>query len=464
MRGKGKVLLFLTLAGLLYPGIALGAEGGVNGSDTTFVFISAALVLLMTPGLALFYGGMVRRKNVLSTMMYSFAPIALISVQWILIGYTLAFGPDIGHLIGGLDWLGFKGVGAAPNPDYAPTIPHQAFAMFQLMFAIITPALISGAVAERMRFSAYLLFTLLWATLVYDPLAHWVWGVDGWIRNMGALDFAGGTVVHISSGVSGLVAALVLGKRKGYGREPILPHHLPMTLLGAGILWFGWFGFNAGSALAVGDLAMNAFVVTNTSAAAGALAWMLTEWLHHGKPTALGAASGAVAGLVAITPASGFVEPLPAIIIGLVSGVLCYGAVAGLKSKLGYDDALDAFGCHGVGGTWGAIATGLFASKAVNPAGADGLFYGNPGLLVPQLISVVATYALAAVMTFIILKVVNVFCPLRVTVEEEEIGLDITQHGEDAYRDMVLTASASRKGSPASAEAAAVNLQVSTNS
>lgn len=436
--------LLLTLA---LPGMAWAADATkIDTGDTTFVLISSALVMLMTPGLALFYGGMVRRKNVLSTFMQIFILIAIISVQWVLFGYTLAFGPDKWHLIGGLRWLGFNGVGMTPNADYAATVPHQIFAMFQLMFAIITPALITGSIAERMRFPAFLAFMVLWATFVYDPLAHWVWGVDGWIRNLGALDFAGGTVVHISSGVSGLMAAIMLGKRKGYGKEPMLPHQLPMTVLGAGLLWFGWFGFNAGSALAANGLATNAFVVTNTSAAAAALSWLAAEWLHHGKPTVLGAASGAVAGLVAITPASGFVTPMASIAIGLIGGVVCYLGVSVLKSKFGYDDSLDAFGCHGLGGTWGAIATGLFATKAINPAGANGLFYGNPGLLKAQFISVIATYALAIVGTFVILKVVNAFTRIRATADEEMTGLDLTMHGEEAYRDLVMSAMVSRAG------------------
>lgn len=442
----GKIAFAISLLLLMvFPGIAWGAEtSAIDTGDTAFMIIAGALVMLMTPGLALFYGGMVRRKNVLSTFMQSFILIAVISVQWVLIGYTLAFGPDKGHLIGSLNWLGFKDVGMVPNPDYAATIPHQMFAMFQLMFAIITPALITGSIAERMRFPAFLAFMVLWATLIYDPLAHWVWGVDGWIRNLGALDFAGGTVVHISSGVSGLVAALVLGKRKGHGKEPMLPHQLPMTVLGTGLLWFGWFGFNAGSALAANGLATNAFVVTNISAAAAALSWMLAEWLHHGKPTVLGAASGAVAGLVAITPASGFVTPMAALVIGLIGGVVCYLGVSVLKAKLGYDDALDAFGCHGLGGTWGAIATGLFASKAINPAGVDGLLYGNPGLMKAQIISVIATYAVAAIGTFVILKLVGIFTKLRATADEEITGLDLTMHGEEAYRDLVMSASMSK--------------------
>ncbi|MEW6192462.1 MAG: ammonium transporter [Bacillota bacterium] len=417
---------------------AWAADAAVDTGDTAWILTASALVMLMTPGLALFYGGMARRKNVLNTIMISFIILGLVSVQWVLWGYSLAFGPDKGHLIGDLSWLGLSGVGLDPNPDYSGTIPHQLFMVFQLMFAIITAALITGSVVERMRFPAFLAFALLWTTFVYDPLAHWVWGVGGWLRNLGALDFAGGTVVHISSGVSGLVAALVLGRRRGYGTEPMLPHNLPLTVLGAGLLWFGWFGFNAGSALAANGLAASAFVVTNTAAAAAALSWVLAEWLHHGKPTVLGAASGCVAGLVAITPASGFVGPLPAVVIGLVAGVICYLAVAVLKPRLGYDDALDAFGVHGVGGTWGALATGLFASKAVNSAGADGLFFGNAAQLGPQIIGVLATWAFAATATFIILKLVGVFTPLRASEEEEALGLDVAQHGEEAYRGLTL--------------------------
>lgn len=435
MKKKIFLVVLLSLPVLLiFPGLALADDAAIDTGDTTFILISAALVMLMTPGLALFYGGMVRKKNVLGTILQSFIIIAIISVQWVLIGYTLAFGPDKAHLIGGLDWWGFQGVGIDPNPDYAATIPQHAFAVFQLMFAIITPALITGAFAERMKFSAFLLFTLLWATFVYDPLAHWVWGVDGWLRNMGALDFAGGTVVHISSGVSGLVAAFVLGKRKGLGTESLVPHNIPMTVLGAGLLWFGWFGFNAGSALTAGSLAASAFLVTNTAAAAGAISWAICEMYLHGKATALGAASGAIAGLVAITPGAGFVGPLPAITIGLMSGVICYYFVAVVKNKLGYDDALDAFGIHGVGGTWGAIATGIFASSAVNRAGADGLIFGNPQLVIVQILAVLATVVFAGLMTYIILRIVSIVCGnLRVSPNDEEAGLDLTQHGEDAY-------------------------------
>ncbi|GFP77167.1 ammonium transporter [Clostridium fungisolvens] len=404
---------------------------GVNGADTTFVIFATALVMLMTPGLALFYGGMVRRKNVLSTTMHSYAAVAIVSIQWILIGYTLCFGNDIGGILGGFNFLGLNGVTFAPNADYAATIPHQAFMLFQLMFAIITPALISGAVAERVKFLSFALFILLWSTFVYDPVAHWVWGVGGWIRNLGALDFAGGNVVHISSGVSALVFAIVLGKRKRL--ETITPHNIPMTVLGAGVLWFGWFGFNAGSALAINDVALNAFITTNTSAAMSAISWGLCEYLHRKKVTSLGIASGAVAGLVAITPGAGFVTPFSALAIGLIGGAICFYAVTVLKKKFGYDDALDAFGCHGIGGIWGGIATGIFASKAVNSAGADGLIYGNLHLLGAQLVAILATVAYSAIITFIILKVMNAVSALRVKDEDEQAGLDVSQHGEEAY-------------------------------
>jgi Amt family ammonium transporter len=406
----------------------------IDSGDTAWVLTSSALVLLMTvPGLALFYGGMVRKKNVLGTMMQSFIILCLISVQWVLWGYTLAFGPDKGGIIGSLAWLGLNGVGLDPNPDYAATIPHQAFMIFQAMFAVITPALIAGAFAERMKFSAFMLFTLLWATFIYDPLAHWVWGVGGWLRTLGALDFAGGTVVHISSGVAGLACALVMGKRKGYGKEVFAPHNLPFTVLGAALLWFGWFGFNAGSALSSGSLATLAFVVTNTATAAAALAWMAVEWIHRGKPTVLGAASGAVAGLVAITPASGFVTVLSSILVGAGAGIVCYFAVVVIKNKLGYDDSLDAFGIHGIGGTWGALATGFFATKLVNSAGGDGLFYGNSHQVVIQILAIAASWIFSFVGTIIILKIVDATVGLRVTSEEEQMGLDLSQHNEHGY-------------------------------
>lgn len=409
-------------------------ESQINSGDTAFILISAALVMLMTiPGLALFYSGLVRRKNVLGTIMQCFILVGVITIQWVLFGYSIAFGPDRMGLIGGLEWLGLSGVGLFPNPDYAATIPHQSFMIYQCMFAIITPCLIAGAFAERMKFSAFVIFSLLWTTIVYDPLAHWVWGVGGWMRNMGALDFAGGTVVHISSGITALVAAIVIGKRIGYMKEPMPPHNMTLVVIGASLLWFGWFGFNAGSALSSGGLATSAFVVTHIAAAAAVLTWTFVEWAHHGKPTILGAASGAVAGLVAITPASGFVGPISAILIGIGAGVICFYAVVVLKNKLGYDDSLDAFGVHGVGGTWGAIATGLFASKSVNPAGADGLFFGNPHQLWIQVIATVVSLVFALVVSFILLKVVDLIVGLRVTDEDEIMGLDLTQHNETGY-------------------------------
>ena len=404
----------------------------MDTGDTAWLLTSTALVLLMTaPGLALFYGGLVRRKNVLGTLMHSFIILALISVQWVLWGYSLAFAPGT-PLVGSLDWIGLRGVGLEPYPDYAATVPHQAFMIFQAMFAVITPAIISGAFAERMKFSAFLVFTLLWATLVYDPLAHMVWGLGGFMRRMGALDFAGGTVVHVSSGMAALAAALVVGRRHGYGEEPMQPHNLPLTVLGAGLLWFGWFGFNAGSALGAGPVAVNALVTTNTAAAAGALVWMAGEWVVRGKPTVLGAASGVVAGLVAITPACGFVDTAAALAIGAGAGVLCQLAV-NVKNRLGYDDTLDAFGIHGVGGTWGALATGVFATTAVNAAGADGLLHGNPGLLWTQAKAVAISVAYTFVITLALLKAIDATLGLRVPREHEQEGLDLTQHSESAY-------------------------------
>jgi Amt family ammonium transporter len=412
---------------------AAPAPPKIDTGDTAWVLTSSALVLLMTaPGLALFYGGMVRQKNALGTIMHSFIILALISVQWVLWGYSLAFGPDKGGIIGGLEWIGLRGVGQAPFPDYSATIPHQAFMLFQMMFAVITPALITGAFAERKKFSTFIVFILAWATLVYDPLAHWVWGVGGWLRTLGALDFAGGTVVHISSGISALAAAMVIGRRKGYGHQPMPPHNLPMTVMGAALLWFGWFGFNAGSALGANGLAAHAFTTTNTATAAAVLGWMFTEWASRGKPTVLGAASGAVAGLVAITPAAGFVTPMASIVIGVLAGVFCYTA-CNLKTRLGYDDSLDVVGVHGVGGTWGALATGVFATKTMNEAGGDGLLYGNPSQLGIQALAVVVTLVLGFVMTTIILKVLDGVMGLRVSDEEELAGLDLSQHSETAY-------------------------------
>ena len=403
----------------------------ISAGDTAWLLMSAALVMLMTPALGFFYGGLVRRKNVLATIMHSFFILCLISVQWVLWGYTLAFGPDKGGIIGGLDWLTLKGVGQEPGP-YAATVPHQAFMVFQMMFAVITPALITGAFAERKRFKAFVIFTLLWATFVYDPIAHWVWG-GGWLGQLGALDFAGGTVVHITSGVSALVAALVLGRRVGYGREALEPHDATMTVLGASLLWFGWFGFNAGSAITAGGLAANAFVVTNTAAAMAALTWMTVSWLHKGAPSVLGAAAGAVAGLVAITPASGYVDVSASILIGLGAGIFCYTAIQ-LTKRLRVDDALDVFGVHGVGGAWGALATGIFATVAINSGAKDGLLAGNPGQLGIQAIAVGASIVYSAVMTFVILKLIDVFVGLRVPESEEVLGLDASQHREAAYQ------------------------------
>jgi Amt family ammonium transporter len=421
---------------LVMAGAALADDTAkIDTGDTAWMLTSSALVLMMTaPGLALFYGGLVRSKNGLATIMQSFVLMALISVQWVLYGYSLAFAPG-SRFVGGLQWLGLAGVGGDPNPDYAATIPHQAFMIYQCMFAIITPALITGAFAERMKFSAFLLFSLLWATIIYDPLAHWVWGKGGWIGTnggMGALDFAGGTVVHISSGISALAAALVMGKRLGYPHEPMPPHNLPFSVVGAAMLWVGWFGFNAGSALSSGALATSAFVATNTATGAAALSWMYAEWVVKGKPTVLGAASGAVAGLVAITPASGFVGPVSSIIIGGIAGVVCFSA-CNFKTRLGYDDSLDVVGVHCVGGTTGAILTGLFASKAVNAAGADGLFFGNPAQLGIQLVAVAVTLVYCFVMAYVLLKVVDAVVGLRVDEEDEVAGLDLSQHGETAY-------------------------------
>lgn len=410
---------------------ALAAEAPqIDSGDTAWVLASAALVMIMIPAVGLFYGGMVRKKNALSTIMFSFAILALISVQWVLFGYTLSFGPDVGGIIGNLDWAGLIGVGQEPNPDYAATIPALAFMVFQGMFAIITVALITGAFVERIKFSAFILFALLWATFVYDPIAHWVWGVGGWLRDLGALDFAGGTVVHISSGASALAVALVIGARKGFGKYSMEPHNIPMVVLGAVLLWFGWFGFNGGSAVASGGLAASAFVVTNTAAASAALMWMLLSW-YHKKPSVLGTATGAVVGLVAITPASGFVTPMAAIVIGAIAAVLSYYAML-LRMKSKIDESLDVWACHGVGGTWGAIATGIFATAAVNSAGS-GLVDGNAGQVVTQIIAVAATGIYAFIATFVIAKAIDATVGLRVRDEEEAVGLDVAQHAEKAY-------------------------------
>ncbi len=407
----------------------------MNSGDTAWVLTSTALVMLMTiPGLAFFYGGLVRRKNVLSILMQCFIIMCVISLQWVLFGYSLAFGPDTGQgMIGSLDWAGLRHVGGLPFKDYAETIPHSVFMIFQCMFAVITPALMIGAFAERIKFSSFLVFTILWATFVYDPLAHWLWGTGGWLKNLGALDFAGGIVVHTSSGVSALVMCILLGKRVGYKKEPFRPHNLPFTVLGAALLWFGWFGFNAGSALAANDLAANAFVVTHVAAAAAGLTWALIEWQQHGKPTVLGVSTGAVAGLVAITPACGFVNPMNAIFIGMLVSLFCYIAIAYIKGKLGYDDALDVFGVHGVGGMWGTIATGIFAEKAVNAAGADGLFLGGTHQFLVQCLLILVVPVFAGVVTWILFKAVDALMGMRVEKKDEIVGLDLTQQSEAAY-------------------------------
>ena len=404
----------------------------IDTGDTAWVLMSTALVLAMTmPGLALFYGGLVRSKNVLGTIMHSAIILCMVSLIWILFGYSLAFGPDKGGIIGGLEWIGLNGVGSDPHPTYGPTIPHQVFMLFQLMFAAITPALITGAFAERMRFSALLLFAALWSVVIYTPVAHWIWG-GGWLGKMGALDFAGGAVVHISSGISALICALVMGQRKGYGTEYMAPHNLPFTLLGTGLLWFGWFGFNAGSALGANGIAGSAFLATHTAAATAALVWMWMEWMHRGRPTVLGVASGAVAGLATVTPGAGFVGPFSAIVIGGFAGILCYFAVV-WKGRMGYDDSLDVVGIHGVGGIFGILATGLFASKAINTAGADGLFFGNTAQFGIQAIMVAAVAIFSAFGTWIILRLVDAMVGLRVSPEDEATGLDLSQHNERAY-------------------------------
>ncbi len=435
---RNRMMVGLGLVAALLAGGAFGAEAAApppkaDSGDTAWVLVSAALVMLMTPGLAFFYGGLVRKKNVLSILMQCFMILCLISVQWVLFGYSLAFGPDVGHVIGNLDWVGLNGVGGKPNPTYAATVPHSAFMIFQGMFAVITPALIIGAFAERMRFPGFCVFSLLWATLVYDPVCHWVWGEGGFLKGLGALDFAGGTVVHINAGVAALAAALVLGKRLGYPRTMSPPHNLPLAVLGAGMLWFGWFGFNGGSSLAANGLGASAFVNTHTAAATAGITWAAMDWLFLARPTMLGMITGAVAGLVAVTPAAGFVTPLGAIGIGAGVGVLCYGSVYFLKTKLGYDDSLDAFGVHGMGGIWGALATGLWATKSVNEAGADGLFHGNPKQLAIQAVAVLVTLAYSFVVTFVLLKFVNAFARVRAGEQEERIGLDLTQHREVGY-------------------------------
>ncbi|MCE5314242.1 ammonium transporter [bacterium] len=406
----------------------------MNAGDTAWVLACSALVMVMTPGLGLFYAGMVRRKNALATILQSFIMVGIVGLLWVVCGYSLAFGKDHWGVIGSLDWVMLRNVGLTPNPDYAATIPHQAFVVFQAMFAVITPALITGAFAERMRFKAFLIFAVIWSLAVYCPVAHWVWGTGGWLRNLGVVDFAGGVVVHISSGIAALCCAIVVGSRKGYNREEFMPHNLTMTLIGTGLLWFGWFGFNAGSALAADSVAASAFLATNTAGATAAVAWTLLEWCHRGKPTALGAATGAVAGLAAVTPASGFISPTAAVVIGIVVTFICYFAIM-LKSRLNYDDSLDVFGVHGVGGIWGVLAAGLFATSAINPAITEnGLFAGGGALFVKQLIAVVVVSAYSLVITFICLKLTGAITPLRVEKEDEETGLDLSLHGEVGYR------------------------------
>lgn len=414
------------------PAAATGTLPKIDAGDTAWVLISAAMVMLMTPGLAFFYGGLVRRKNILSILMQCFMTLCLVTVQWVVFGYSVAFGPDKHGLIGGLEWAALSLIDGKPNPEYAATIPHSAFMMFQMMFAVITPSLIIGAFAERIRFSAFCVFTILWTTLVYDPVAHWVWGVGGFMRDWGTLDFAGGTVVHVNAGMAALAASLVLGRRQGYPHKTSSPHSLPLAFLGASILWFGWFGFNAGSALGANGLAATALVATQVAGAVAGLTWAGLDWFVHKKPTTLGIITGAVGGLVAITPAAGYVNAVGAMAIGLGAGILPWLAVTFLKNKLGYDDSLDAFGVHGVGGIWGALATGLFATKMVNPA-ADGLLYGNPGQFLIQCKAVALVMAFSFVSSFVLLKAINVVIKLRVNEHDERVGLDLTQHKEAGY-------------------------------
>ena len=423
-------ILWLAASLVFLLAVPAGAETGeaVSSGDTAWLLISTALVMLMTPGLALFYGGMLRRKNVLNTIMQSFFILCLIGIEWVLWGYAMSFGPDHGGVVGDLARLGTSLAGLEPRG----TVPGFAFIMFQGMFAIITVALISGAVAERMKFSTFFIFSLIWSTIVYNLLCHWVWG-GGWLMQLGFLDFAGGAVVHISSGASALVAAILIGKRKGYPEKVVRPHNLTMTVLGTALLWFGWFGFNAGSAIVSGSLSSLAFINTFISACAAGLIWVFIDWVRIGKPTVLGICSGVIAGLAGVTPAAGFVSPNSAMIIGVVAGILCYYGVSVLKPRLGYDDSLDVFGIHGLSGTWGTFAVGLFATKAVNSAGADGLFSGNPRQLLIQIVGIAATWILSGVVTYGVLKILDAVMKLRVSEEEEDIGLDLTQHSESAY-------------------------------
>ena len=403
----------------------------INSGDTAWVLISTALVILMTPALGFFYAGMVRKKNILSTLMLSVVMLALITVQWMLYGYSLSFGTDHAGIIGGLNWLGLNGVGATVHEGYAPTIPHLLFMFFQLAFAVITPALITGAFVERIKFPSFLLFSLLWATFIYAPVAHWVWGIGGWLRAMGALDFAGGIVVHITAGISALAVALVIGKRKGYGKTPMEPSNIPLTVLGAFLLWFGWFGFNGGSALSASSIAVSAVVATNAAGASAALTWMLLNWMHK-RPSLLGFSTGAIVGLAAVTPASGFISPLSALIIGVVAATLSYYMII-FRLKVGLDESLDVFACHGIGGIWGTLALGLFAQKAINATGNDGLFFGNPGFFGIQIFAVLIVVLFSFVGTYFLAKVVDTLFSLRSKESEEDVGLDLAYHGETTY-------------------------------
>jgi Amt family ammonium transporter len=404
----------------------------INAADTVWILVSSALVMLMTPGLALFYGGMVRRKNLLSTLMMSFVCLGLVGLLWILYGYSVSFGADKGGLIGGLNFLGLNNVGQEPSSVYATTVPHLAFMIYQAMFAIITVALITGSIVERMKFSALLIFGALWLTVVYAPVAHWVWGSGGWLAKLGVLDFAGGAVVHINAGVSAFALVLLLGKRRGFPVDAMEPNNIPLVVIGAGLLWFGWFGFNAGSALTAGGLAANAFVTTNTSAAAAALTWMIISWIHR-RPTILGTVTGAVAGLATVTPAAGYVSPLSAVAIGIAAGIVCYYSMLLFKTKLGFDDSLDVFAVHGIGGILGMFSVGIFATLAVNSAGVDGLIYGNGVQVLKQMAGIGAVGAYAFIVTLILGKLIDITIGLRVSQTEETVGLDLSQHGERAY-------------------------------
>lgn len=429
-----KYILLPFLGSCFLPAIAMAAdESKLNGADMSYMAISTLLVLIMTPALAFFYGGLVRRKNTINTMMMSMVCLAIFAVQWFVYGYSLSFGPDVGGIIGNLDWAFFRHVGMAANPDYSETIPHILFAMFQMAFAILTPAIVSGGIVERTRFPAYCLFVLLWGTLVYDPMCHMVWGVGGFIREMGALDYAGGTVIHVTSGFSALVAAIMIGRRKGYGFSPIRPHNIPYVCIGGSLLWLGWFGFNSGAGLASNDVMTEALANTAIASCTAGLVWILIEEVIHRKMTLLGLMTGILTGLVGITPAAGFVDGMAAFIIGLTTPCICYFFVSFVKEKMGYDDSLDAFGCHGMGGVWGALMTGVFCTTSINSAGADGLLYGNPSQMIPQVTGILAGIAVAVVMTAFIIILLSCFMRVRASVSEESQGLDLIDHGERAY-------------------------------